>query len=123
LSSRLARLLLGVSGLMLAATPAMAQQAVAADDEAGEILVTARRNSERLIDVPASVSVVTAETLAATGTFRSQDELLQRDLFERRAAFDMDTYKLLVAHLMRNRRARVMPLAETGSELRAGARH
>jgi hypothetical protein len=28
-----------------------------------------------------------------------------------------------VAHLMRNHRARVMPLAETGSELRAGARH
>ncbi|WP_303785375.1 TonB-dependent receptor, partial [Sandarakinorhabdus limnophila] len=76
LPSRLARLLLGVSGLMLAATPAMAQQAVAADDGAGEILVTARRNSERLIDVPASVSVVTAETLAATGTFRSQ-EILQ----------------------------------------------
>lgn len=76
LPSRLARLLLGVSGLILAATPAMAQQAVAADDGAGEILVTARRNSERLIDVPASVSVVTAETLAATGTFRSQ-EILQ----------------------------------------------
>ncbi|WP_313671687.1 TonB-dependent receptor [Sandarakinorhabdus sp.] len=76
LPSRLARLLIGVSGLMLAATPAMAQQAAAAEDESGEILVTARRNSERLIDVPASVSVVTAETLAATGTFRSQ-EILQ----------------------------------------------
>jgi DNA polymerase-3 subunit epsilon len=57
------------------------------------------------------------------GTFRTEDELLQRDLFERRAAFDMDTYKLLVAHLMRNRRARVMPLAEAGSALRTGARH
>ncbi len=57
------------------------------------------------------------------GTFRSQDELLQRDLFERRAAFDLDPYQLLVAHLMRNRRARVMPLAEAGNVLRAGARH
>ena len=72
--SPLAHLLLGVSGLMLAAVPALAQQAAAED--AGEILVTARRNSERLIDVPATVSVVTAETLAATGTFRSQ-EILQ----------------------------------------------
>jgi iron complex outermembrane receptor protein len=60
------------------ASPAIAQQATtAADDEdAGEIVVTARRASERLIDVPATVSVITAETLAATGTFRSQ-ELLQ----------------------------------------------
>jgi iron complex outermembrane recepter protein len=74
--SRLARLLLGVSVLMLAGMPAMAQQAAAAaDEEAGEILVTARRNSERLIDVPATVSVITAETLAATGTFRAQEML------------------------------------------------
>ena len=71
---RRAHLLLGVSGLMLATTPAMAQPAAAAaDGDAGEILVTARRNSERLIDVPATVSVVTAETLAATGTFRTQE--------------------------------------------------
>jgi iron complex outermembrane receptor protein len=74
-ASRFARLLLGVSGLMLASMPALAQQA-SAEDDTGEILVTARRNSERLIDVPATVSVVTAETLAATGTFRSQ-EILQ----------------------------------------------
>ena len=69
-----ARLLLGVSGLMLASMPAMAQQ-LAAEDEAGEILVTARRSSERLIDVPATISVITAETLAATGTFRTQEML------------------------------------------------
>nr|WP_156256503.1 TonB-dependent receptor [Sandarakinorhabdus oryzae] len=72
-----AHLLLGVSGLLLATSPALAQQAAAAaDDDAGEILVTARRNTERLIDVPATVSVITAETLAATGTFRTQ-ELVQ----------------------------------------------
>ena len=63
--------------LALAATPGLAQQATAAAEaDSSEILVTARRNSERLIDVPATVSVVTAETLAATGTFRSQ-EILQ----------------------------------------------
>ncbi len=62
--------------LVLAATPAMAQSQAAAEEDSGEILVTARRNSERLIDVPATISVVTAETLAATGTFRSQ-EILQ----------------------------------------------
>ncbi|MEI6487162.1 MAG: TonB-dependent receptor [Sphingomonadales bacterium] len=68
-------LLAGVSSLILVA-PAMAQQATAAaDDENGEILVTARRSSERLIDVPATVSVLTAETLAATGTFRTQEML------------------------------------------------
>ncbi len=33
----------------------------------GEIIVTARRQSERLIDVPASVSVLSADTLAKTG--------------------------------------------------------
>ena len=74
-AGRAAALLCGVSGLMLAA-PATAQQATAAAaDDAGEILVTARRNSERLIDVPATVSVITAETLAATGTFRAQEML------------------------------------------------
>ncbi len=73
---RAAVALLSVSVLALAA-PVAAQQAAAPEDPAGdEIIVTARRNSERLIDVPATVSVVTAETLAATGTFRSQ-EILQ----------------------------------------------
>ena len=41
----------------------------------GEILVTARRETERLIDVPASVSVLTSETLARTGVVRAQDFL------------------------------------------------
>lgn len=55
--------------------PVAAQQAAApAEAESGdEIIVTARRNSERLVDVPATVSVITAETLAATGTFRTQE--------------------------------------------------
>jgi iron complex outermembrane receptor protein len=64
--------------IAMAGSPALAQQAAAAAEaeDTGEIVVTARRASERLIDVPATVSVITAETLAATGTFRSQ-ELLQ----------------------------------------------
>jgi iron complex outermembrane receptor protein len=75
--SGVSALLRSVSALMLlaAAGPALAQQAAAADDEAGEILVTARRASERLIDVPASVSVISSETLKATGTFRAQEML------------------------------------------------
>jgi iron complex outermembrane receptor protein len=58
----------------LASTPTLAQQ-TSAEAEAGEILVTARRASERLIDVPASVSVISADTLKATGTFRAQEML------------------------------------------------
>lgn len=59
--------LMGVSlAAMLSATPAMAQ---AADEGAseGDIIVTARRQNERLVDVPASVAVLTAETLERTG--------------------------------------------------------
>ncbi len=61
---------------LLAAAPALAQSAPAAVTgaaEEGEILVTARRSTERLIDVPASVSVLTGETLARTGVNRAQD--------------------------------------------------
>jgi len=63
-----ATLLAGLSTLAVAA-PAVAQAPVAADsaDTPTEIVVTARRQNERLIDVPASVTVLTAETLARTG--------------------------------------------------------
>jgi iron complex outermembrane receptor protein len=63
-------------GLAIVTSPALAQQPGAFEADEGEILVTARRASERLIDVPATVSVISAETLKATGTFRAQ-ELLQ----------------------------------------------
>jgi len=56
------------------AAPLQAQTTVGAADE-GEILVTARRDTERLIDVPASVSVLTADTLRRTGVVRAQDFL------------------------------------------------
>src|SRR3546814_10272675 len=56
-------------------SPALAQEApvagqapVAEDGPApGEIVVTAQRRSERLTDVPVSVTVLSAATIAATG--------------------------------------------------------
>ena len=48
------------------AAPAMAQGA-AADENGNDIIVTAQRRSEKLEDVPMTVSVVTQETLAAAG--------------------------------------------------------
>lgn len=67
-----ARLLVASSFLALApvaAPAALAQSAPAADGESGDgdIIITARRQNERLVDVPASVSVITSETLARTG--------------------------------------------------------
>ena len=57
--------------------PVSAQAVTAAANPAndGEILVTARRDTERLIDVPATVNVLTSETLARTGVVRAQDFL------------------------------------------------
>jgi iron complex outermembrane receptor protein len=58
------------------AAPAFAQEAPAAEPAAEEdnaIIVTARRQSETLADVPAAVTVFTAETLAKTGVQRAED--------------------------------------------------
>ena len=60
--------LLGATAISLA-LPAYAQtptQSPATGEET-EIIVTARRQNERLSDVPASITVLTAETLARTG--------------------------------------------------------
>lgn len=65
-------IILGLAAPALAQTASTAA-APAVDD--GEIVVTARRDSERLIDVPATVNVLTAETLARTGVVRAQDFL------------------------------------------------
>jgi iron complex outermembrane recepter protein len=65
------------SGIALSAfltAPAQAQDAVddgASDTE--EIIVTARRQDERLQDVPASVTVLTADALQKTGADKAQD--------------------------------------------------
>jgi iron complex outermembrane receptor protein len=73
-----ARFLAGIAAVATiaagTAAPLQAQATIAAADE-GEILVTARRDTERLIDVPASVSVLTADTLRRTGVVRAQDFL------------------------------------------------
>ena len=59
---------------MNAPVSAQTASSVAAEpSNEGEILVTARRDTERLIDVPATVSVLTSETLARTGVVRAQD--------------------------------------------------
>jgi iron complex outermembrane recepter protein len=62
------KFLMATSALALIATPAFAQEAPPADDEAiGEIIVTAQKRSERLQDVPVAVSVVSGATLEAQG--------------------------------------------------------
>ena len=66
----------GVSALAVTASGAWAQTtgpAAAAGGDDGGIVVTARRQSERLIDVPASVTVLTADTIAKTGVQNAQD--------------------------------------------------
>ena len=69
--------LLASAAMVFAATvpalPAFAQDAAAATDESSEIIVTARRQNERLQDVPASVSVLTAEALQQTGAVKTED--------------------------------------------------
>ena len=67
-------------GAIAVSAPAAAQSAPATDQPAAEseggIIVTARRQSETLEDVPAAVTVFTAETLEKTGVQRA-DEFIQ----------------------------------------------
>ncbi|MFC0590468.1 TonB-dependent receptor [Novosphingobium aquiterrae] len=65
-----------IAGLALASTPALAQDAATAptaDEDEGAIIVTARRQNERLQDVPASVAVLTAAALERTGATTADD--------------------------------------------------
>lgn len=55
----------------LVSTSAWAQAAAEGEGEE-DIIVTARRQNERLIDVPASVTVITGDTLAKTGVVRAE---------------------------------------------------
>ena len=52
---------------IVAAAPALAQEAPAADGSAdsGEIIVTAQKRAERLIDVPVAISAISADTLTS----------------------------------------------------------
>ena len=72
-----------VSGVALAviltANPALAQDAAGVSETAEEgntIIVTARRQSETLAEVPTAITVFTADTLAKTGIERA-DEFVQ----------------------------------------------
>ena len=60
-------LLSSIAAISVTPAPSLAQDAEGEDAAGDEIIVTARRQSERLIDVPASVSVLSADTLAKTG--------------------------------------------------------
>ena len=64
-------------GAIALSAPAIAQEApadpVAQEEQPGGIIVTARRQSESLQDVPAAVTVFGAETLAKTGVQRADD--------------------------------------------------
>jgi len=60
------------AGLALTGASALADEAPAANTGA-DIIVTARRQNERLQDVPASVSVLTSADLANTGAKRAED--------------------------------------------------
>lgn len=75
-------LLTTACSMACAATPAFAQQSApqaeaAAGGEDGAIIVTARRQNERLQDVPASVAVLTAEALQRTGATKAEDFVRQ----------------------------------------------
>ncbi len=65
------------AAIACAATPSLAQSApadvAAQDEDDNAIIVTARRQAERLQDVPASVSVLTADALEKTGADNAQD--------------------------------------------------
>ncbi len=61
-----------VAFVALPATAQAQNAAPAAEEGEEEIIVTARRQTERLVDVPASVTVLTAETLVNTGANSAQ---------------------------------------------------
>ena len=66
------RLLLAASALAItvshfAPSPAVAQQTALAEERADDIVVTARRREESLVDVPISMTVVSGETLLQQG--------------------------------------------------------
>lgn len=58
---------IAASGLLIAAPASAQDEAVADEGDSGEIIVTARRREESLIDVPISVSAISGDTLAAQG--------------------------------------------------------
>lgn len=74
-----------VSGCLILAFagPVSAQQS-GADDGIDEVVVTARKREENLIDVPVSISVLNSELLREAGIVR------QQDLFEMTVGLEYD---------------------------------
>jgi iron complex outermembrane recepter protein len=66
-------LLTAIAALAMTASTAFAQVAEEGASEGGDIIVTARRQNERLIEVPASVTVLTADVIAKTGATNAED--------------------------------------------------
>jgi iron complex outermembrane recepter protein len=63
-----------LAGMALPAAAQTAEPATAAEDTSdGEIIVTAQRREERLVDVPISVTAVDGEALAEAGVMRMSD--------------------------------------------------
>lgn len=59
---------IALGGLTAGALPALAQdEALAEEADSGEIIVTARRREESLLDVPVSITAYSAEALEASG--------------------------------------------------------
>ena len=58
---------------ILGAGPTLAQQAPAASNELGEIVVTARAREEKLVDVPVSIQAFSTADIKAAGIERPQD--------------------------------------------------
>ena len=78
LSRMRSRLLLGAAAAMLLPAAAQAQQASGADraDAAtsdGDIIVTAQKRSERLLDVPLAITAITGDEIARRGASSLQD--------------------------------------------------
>ena len=71
----LAATLLGSTAIVVAAGSAAAADGAAGADTVSEVVVTARKQSERLIDVPAPVSAISGETLQQQGAVKFTDYL------------------------------------------------
>lgn len=72
LSRMRSRLLLGAAAAMLLPAGAQAQEAPGVD-QADDIIVTAQKREERLLDVPLAISAVTGEEIARRGAASLQD--------------------------------------------------
>jgi iron complex outermembrane receptor protein len=69
--------LLAAAATLLPLAPAVAQTAEAPAAETADILVTARKREERLVDVPAAVTAITPALISEARLFDARDLLLQ----------------------------------------------